>query len=89
MLVLCGHRYPQDEEGDYGPRYKTVTRDDGSKVTQMMVNPQAYESTRNESTGMIAMLYFSEDGKNVQLKYFSARNEMYYKDNFQFELELD
>jgi hypothetical protein len=89
VLVLCGHRYPQDEEGDYGPRYTTVTRDDGSKVTQMMVNPQAYESTRNERTGMIAMLYFSEDGKNVQLKYFSARNEMYYKDNFQFEFTLD
>lgn len=89
VLVLCGHRYPQDEEGDYGPRYTTVTRDDGSKVTQMMVNPQAYESTRNESTGMIAILYFSEDGKNVQLKYFSARNEMYYKDNFQFEFTLD
>lgn len=85
VLVLCGHRYPPDN----GPNYIITEREDGSKVMQMMVNPQKHESDEGRSFGMLAMLYFSEDGKNVQLEYFSTINGMFYKDKFQFEFNLD
>jgi len=62
---------------------------DGSKVVQLMVNHQHLEYYGNRSFGMLAMLYFSEDGKNVQLEYFSTVNGMFYMEKFQFEFTLD
>ena len=85
VLVMCGHRYPPDD----GPNYRITTRDDGSKVMEMMINPQRMESNGGRSYGMLAMLYISEDGRSVQLEYFSTISGMFYKDKFQFEFELD
>lgn len=85
VLVMCGHRYPPDD----GPNYRITTREDGSKVMEMMINPQRMESNGGRSYGMLAMLYISEDGKSVQLEYFSTISGMFYKDKFQFEFELD
>ncbi|MBQ3088773.1 MAG: hypothetical protein IJC36_03965 [Clostridia bacterium] len=85
VLLLCGHEIPVD----HGPSYEITTREDGSKVVQMMVNHQHLEYYGGRSYGMLAMLYFSEDGKNVQLEYFSTVNEMYYMDKFQYEFQLD
>ena len=55
----------------------------------MMINHQQLESVDGRSYGMIAMLYFKNGGKTVQLEYFSAVNQMYYMDKFQYEFELD
>ena len=85
VLVMCGHRYPTDHE----PYMRETTRADGSKVVEMMINPQNMETEFGRSFGMLAMLYFSEDGKNVQLEYFSTISEMYYRDKYQFSFELD
>ncbi len=85
VLVLCGHASTED----YGPAYQIDERADGSKVVQMMINHQQLESVDGRSYGMIAMLYFKNDGKTVQLEYFSAANEMYYMDKFQYSFELD
>lgn len=85
VLLLCGHAIPVD----HGPSYEVTTRADGSKVVQMMINHQHLEYYGKQSYGMVAMLYFSEDGKNVQLEYFSTVNGMYYMEKFQQEFELD
>ena len=82
---MCGHRYPTDHE----PYKRETVRADGSKVVEMMINPQNMETTFGRSFGMLAMLYFSEDGKNVQLEYFSTISGMYYRDKYQFSFELD
>jgi len=85
VLVMCGHRYPPDD----GPNYRITTREDGSKVMEMMINPQRMESNGGRSYGMLAMLYISEDGRSVQLEYFSTISGMYYMEKFQFDFELD
>lgn len=85
VLVMCGHRYPPDN----GPNYRITTRDDGSKVMEMMINHQNMESKGGRSYGMLAMLYVSEDGRSVQLEYFSTITGMFYMDKFQFTFELD
>lgn len=83
VFVLCGHEHTP------GPVYKTETREDGSKVTQMLIDPQNWEY-KNIPYGMLAMLYFKEDGKTVDLEYFSAiRDGEYYSDKYQFSFELD
>lgn len=85
VLLLCGHAIPVD----HGPSYEVTNRADGSKVVQLMVNHQHLEYYGKQSYGMVAMLYFSEDGKNVQLEYFSTVNEMFYMEKFQYEFTLD
>ena len=85
VLLICGHAIPVD----HGPSYEVTTRADGSKVVQMMINHQHLEYYGKQSYGMLAMLYFSEDGKNVQLEYFSTVNDMYYMEKFQQEFQLD
>lgn len=85
VLVICGHASTED----YGPAYEISERADGSKVVQMMINHQQLESVDGRSYGMLAMLYFLNDGKTVKLEYFSTVNKMYYMDKFQYEIELD
>ncbi|MBO5232332.1 MAG: metallophosphoesterase [Clostridia bacterium] len=85
VLVMCGHASTED----YGPAYEISERADGSKVVQMMINHQQLESVDGRSYGMLAMLYFKNDGKTVSLEYFSTANEMYYMDKFQYEFQLD
>lgn len=83
VLVLCGHEHTP------GPVYRTDTREDGSKVTQMLIDPQNWEYN-TIPYGMLAMLYFKEDGKTIDLEYFSAiRDGEYYSDKYQFTFELD
>ena len=40
--------------------------------------------------GLVAMFYFSEDGRNVQVEYYSTIQEKYfmYTNQFTFELEV-
>ena len=85
VLVMCGHASTED----YGPAYEITERADGSKVVQMMINHQQLESIDGRSYGMLAMLYFDNDGKTVNLEYFSTVNNMYYMDKFQYTFELD
>lgn len=85
VLLLCSHEIPVD----HGPSYEITSCADGSQVVQLMVNHQYLEYCGNRSYGMLAMRYFREDGKNVQLEYFSSINDMYYMDKFQYEFELD
>ncbi len=82
FLVLCGHILSDDI---------VVTQRrgvNGNVVTEMLINPQGVDLTHG-GAGLVAMLYFSEDGKEVQVRYYSTVLEKYFKASNQFTLRLD
>jgi len=75
FLVLSGH----------DPCANVVTTqtkgDHGNIVTQMLIDPQGIDSSLG-ATGMVAMLYFSNDGKTITVEnYSTVRNEFYLSTN--------
>ena len=75
ILVMSGH----------DPSKYIVTRKDvgvnGNTVTQMLVDAQTEEKNRG-ALGMVTMLYFSKDGKCVEVEHYSTvRDEYFLKDN--------
>lgn len=71
VLVLSGH----DPCNDI---IVTQTKGDhGNVVTQMLIDPQGMDSNI-EPTGMVAMLYFSEGGKKVEVEYYSTILDKYW-----------
>ena len=60
--------------------------DNGNVVTQFLIDPQGVDAT--EAAGLVAIMYFSEDGKNVQLEYYSTVKEQYFLRENQFSFEL-
>lgn len=66
VLVLSGH--------DPSENIVTAQTDGiyGNTVTQMLVDPQGMDPNYDYRTGMIAMLYFSEDGTEIAVEYISA-----------------
>ncbi|MBQ7294013.1 MAG: metallophosphoesterase [Clostridia bacterium] len=81
FLVLSGHD-PSDNV------VATQTEGvHGNVVTQMLVDPQGVDSSQG-ATGMIAMLYFSNDGKTLTVEQYSTVRDAYYMNTSQFELEL-
>lgn len=83
VLLLCGHTSGVDIVR------RTDPGDNGNMVTQMMINPQEIDAYTNGGAGMVAMFYFSEDGKNVQVRYYSTIREQYFLDNTQFDFDLN
>ncbi len=65
--------------------------DNGNIVTQMLIDPQGVDDAYKSEgcTGMVAMFYFSENGKTVQVEYYSTIREQYLLDTNQFTFELD
>ena len=85
VLVLSGHIDSEtivmrQDEGD-----------NGNTVTQMLINPQYVDRDyiSEGCVGMVAMFYFSEDGKTVQVEYYSTIQEQYLREDNQFTFELD
>lgn len=82
VLILSGH-IPVEQmvvtqtEGDHG-----------NTVTQMLIDPQATDITY-EGAGLITMLYFSEDGRQVDVEYYAAVKDAHYIPENQFHMELD
>lgn len=81
-LVLCGHAESKDVV------ISTQKGTSGNTVTQLLVNPSLLDNTTGGS-GMLAMLYFSNDGKNVQLRYMSTLENLYYGKQNQFNFTVD
>lgn len=54
----------------------------GNTVTQMLVNPQDMDKAASQGNvpgyGMVCMLYFNEDGTEVQVEYYSTVKEKYF-----------
>ena len=85
VLVLSGHD---------PSREIVVTKtegDNGNTVTQMLIDPQGVDAEYSDEggCGLVAMFYFSEDGKTVQVEYYSTIQEKYYMYTNQFTFELD
>lgn len=82
VLVLCGH-----VDGD-SITVNTDTGVNGNKVVQLLIDPQALDYKLGP-TGMIAILYLSEDGSKVDVRYYSPVQKKYYKDANQFDFTLN
>jgi hypothetical protein len=81
-LVISGHD-PSDQI--------VVAQDEGENgniVTQMLVDPQGADANLG-GLGMVAMLYFSEDGRDVTVEYYSTIKNKYYMGVNQFTMTLD
>ena len=81
VMVLCGHVGTDDIV--ISPK----VRDNGTTVTQIMINPQDLEAEIG-STGMLAFMYFSKDGKTVQLRQYSTVWDRYYGNASQTSFEI-
>jgi len=83
VLVLCGHMA--------GNRL-VVSKDEGvngNTVTTLLVNTSNVEKNEKPGLGMVAMLYFSEDGKNVEVEYYSTVQDRFYRSINQISFDLD
>lgn len=60
----------------------------GNIVTQMLIDPQTMDVDYGP-TGMVAMLYFSEDGRDVQVRYYSTIRNQYYTGDNQFDMKIN
>ena len=87
VLVLGGH--------DVSDRImmKQSMGDKGNTVTELLINPQGMDEGLAKAgdipTAMIAMLYFSNDGKTVSIRYYSTSKNTYFKANNQFSFSLE
>ena len=82
VLVLSGHD-PCD--------YVVYAQDkgvNGNVVTQMLIDPQGVDKAQG-GVGMVTMLYFSADGKTMQVETYSTDKNAYFLEENQFTLTLD
>lgn len=83
VMVLCGH----DANDTLVVRESAGLN--GNKVVQMMIDGTGIDAGTVDAAGMIAMFYFSEGGKKVQVRYYSTlRNQWFMAEN-QLQLELN
>ncbi len=82
VLVLSGH-----DPCDYvvAAQEKGVN---GNIVTQMLIDPQGVDKAQG-GVGLVTMLYFSEDGKTMQVETYSTDRKAFYLEENQFTLTLD
>ncbi len=80
--VFCGHEPSNDIL-----RYEQ-TGENGNTVTTMLIDPQYFDRDTDASgcVGMVAMLYFSNDGRTIDVEYYSTVKNAYYNTLNQFRL---
>ena len=81
VLLLCGHA-----DGSV-IQNRTTYGEKGNIIPQYMINAQELDDPY-KGLGMIAMLYFSADGKKVQLRYYSTDRDAYYLTQNQFSFDV-
>lgn len=59
----------------------------GNEVIQMLVDPQAVDSGVGP-TGMVTMLYFSEDGKTIEVETYSTVRNAFFMEENQFTIDV-
>ena len=79
-LVICGH-----DPSDNIVITKTAG-DAGYEVTQILVDPQSMDLVSPK--GMICMLFFSEDGTEVQMQYYSTVRKQYFRSANQISFKV-
>lgn len=83
VLVLSGHWSSQDvvvgqSKGEHG-----------NVITHVLVDPQEVDQPIINGAGLVAYLYFSNDGKDIEVEYYSPSRDQYYKMSNQFTFHLD
>lgn len=71
FMVLSGHVAITD------PIVQTRTGDAGNKVTEILVDPQAYDE--DDPSGMVMMLNFIEGGNEIKIEYLSSIKNKHFK----------
>ncbi len=71
FMVICGHMSCDDVV------ISQVQGDHGNTVTQMLIDPQDFDKNLTGGYGMVAMLYFSENGTDVAVEYYSTAKDKY------------
>ena len=66
IITAAGHVDPTNL------KYRTDVGVNGNTVHSFLIDPQGLDKETDFKTGMVAMFYFSEDGKDVQVEYISA-----------------
>ena len=81
-MVICGH--------DPSDRIVVNKREgvNGNLVTEILVDPQTTDKTY-EGTGLVAMLYFSDGGKTVDIEYYSTIKEAHFLAENQFSTTVE
>ncbi len=81
VLVLSGH-------DPYDKIVRTQKRgDNGNVVTQMLIDPQHTDKKYN-GAGLVAMLYFSDNGSHIDVEYISTANGMHFLEENQFGIDI-
>ncbi len=70
IISACGHIDP------YNIKQREDVGVNGNTVQQFLIDPQALDKTWSYDTGMIAMFYFSNGGKDVRVEYVSATQSL-------------
>ena len=83
-LVLSGHMYSSNIV------YNQRQGANGNTVTELMIDPQGIDESYSAGpAGMVAMLYFSNNGKDVQVRYYSTVRDEFFGPQNQFSFTLD
>ena len=83
MLGLYGH---VDDEYLQAVQTKGVN---GNVVTELLIDPQKTDLSYDGGVGIVAFLYFSNGGKNVDLRYYSTIRNQYYRPENQFSFVVN
>ncbi len=70
-MILCGHKAVDTVV------MTPAVGNAGNPVMQMLVDPQDIDAEYAGGTGMVAMLYFSNGGKDVAVEYYSTVRDQY------------
>ena len=83
VLGLYGH---VDDEYLQAVQTKGVN---GNVVTELLIDPQKTDLSYDGGVGIVAFLYFSNGGKNVDLRYYSTIRNQYYRPENQFSFVVN
>ena len=61
----------------------------GNTVTEMLLDTQGVDSSLDSGAGIVAMFYFSEDGKEAQVEYYSTIRKQYYLSSNRYTFTVD
>lgn len=82
VMVLSGHI-----DSDYILMNQSEG-EHGNTVTSFLINPQGMDY-QDPGVGMVAMFYFSKDGKTVQVEYYSTVNNAYWLKENLYTFNID
>jgi len=85
IMVLSGHYTQRAIEKAYPRAYN------GNYVAEMMIDAEQPDEDFKDigGLGLVAMFYFSNGGKRLDVRYYSTVHEKYYMDENQFTMSLD